>query len=260
MRDHVPGDHPNYRNPQVAEALCEIHYALAPEHPWKPTAPGDLFKRFQTDYPELEPISEQGVILSIGPDGAPIQQLVAPKLRFKLKHATEPYLIQISQQNFTFNALQPYPGWVKFRAEIAKRWPDLVDVVKPATVTRIGLRYINRIIRLSAQEKPAYWFNPSDYVATAALQSEAGFLNRMESRLSAENRVLVTLAHDQSTVDNAKYGAVLLDIDVIVEKEIPAHWPKIIEEMRQLNQRAWHVFDQLRGPNLDALLNKEPPK
>lgn len=256
----MSGEHPNYPNPQIVEALCEIHYTLTPGHLWKPTAPGDLFKRLQADYPELEPITEQGLILHIGPDGAPIQQLVPPKLRFKLKHATEPYLLQISQQSLAFNALQPYPGWTKFSGEIAKRWPDLVDVAKPAAITRIGLRYINRIIRLSAQEKPEYWFNRSDYVATAALQSETGFLNRTESRLSAENRVLVTLAHDQSPGNSATYGAVLLDIDVIVEKEIQTNWTEVNKEICTLNERAWFVFDQLRGPNLDALLKKEQPK
>jgi uncharacterized protein (TIGR04255 family) len=256
----VPEKHPHYPNAQIAEALCEIHYALAPGQSWRPTAPGELFKRFQAEYPELEPITEHGVLLTIGADGVPTQQLAPPRLRFKLTHGSRPFMMQISEQTFTLNVLSPYPGWVAFNLELASRWPAVLDVIKPSKITRIGLRYINRIVRLSPAEKPEHWFRPSDYIATAALKSESRFLSRMETQLADSNRLLVTLAHDQNVDSVAKHGAALLDIDVITEKETAADWQALNLALVQLHDRAWDAFDMIRGPNLEIAMNREPSK
>ena len=256
----VTEQHPHYPNPQIAEALCEVHYALAPGLSWRPTAPGELFKRFQAEYPELEPITEHGVLLTIGADGVPIQQLAPPRLRFKLTHGSRPFLMQISEQTFTMNALAPYPGWQAFSLELASRWPAVLDVIKPAKITRLGLRYINRIVRLTATEKPEYWFRPSDYIATAALQSECRFLSRMETQLTGSNRLLVTLAHDQNLDNRAKHGAALLDIDVITENESATDWQTLELALGHLHDRAWDAFDKIRGPNLEVAMNRELPK
>lgn len=248
--------HPNYTYPQLVEVLCEIHYSISKENPWKPTAPGLLFKRVQADYPELEPINEQGIILTIGPDGVPTQQVAPPKIKFKLSHGTKPFLVQISPITFTLNALSPYPGWKQFKAELSARWADFVETVKPAAVTRVGLRYINRIKRLKTDETPGFWFTESPYIANAALQSGRGFLSRLETRIAPEDRLLVTLAHDQNPDPTAPQGTILLDIDRIVEKKFEPTWKALETETEKLHESAWDVFEQLRGPNLETLLTK----
>jgi uncharacterized protein (TIGR04255 family) len=251
------GEHPSYPNPQIAEALCEFHYTLAPAAAWKPAAPGALFKEFQSDYPELEPITEQGVTLIIPPDGVPVQQLNPPRIRFQLKHGTKPFLLQISEQILSLNALPPYPGWSSFKDELALRWPKFLELVKPHTITRVGLRYINRIARRSAEEKPIYWLKRCDYIPSITLGSGPGFVARSESRLDGENRLLVTVAHDRSSVATAAHGSLLLDIDRIVEKQIGNEWKAIDATLQTLHDEAWEVFNAACGENLEKLLKGE---
>jgi uncharacterized protein (TIGR04255 family) len=250
-------EHPSFRNPQIAEALCEIHYTLAPGTPWRPTAPGAFFKELQSDYPELEPMPEQGVVLVFGPDGVPVQHLTPPRIKFKLKHGTRPFLLQISEQTLSLNVLPPYPGWSGFKSELAHRWPNFVKTVNPQAITRIGLRYINRIARRSADEKPSYWLKSSEYVAAITLKSGPGFLARSESRLDSHNRLLVTVAHDTSHHGGGIHGSLLLDLDRIIEKEIRTEWQEIEATIQALHDSVWEVFSAACGKNLEKLLKGE---
>lgn len=254
LEELAVAEHPSYPNPQIAEALCEIHYSLAPTATWKPTVPGALFKELQYDYPELEPMTGQGVMLVIGPDGVPVQQLSPPQVRFKLKHGTKPFLLQISERTLSLNVLPPYPGWPGFRDELALRWPKFLELVKPDTITRIGLRYINRIPRRATEESPSYWLKSCDYIPAVTLKSGSGFLARSESRLDRENRLLVTVAHDKGRGGTDTHGFLLLDIDRIAEKQIGTEWNDVDATIKTLHDGAWEVFSAACGENLERLL------
>jgi len=45
----------------------------------------------------------------------------------------------------TYSHLPPYSNWNAFRDEVRPLWERYVEFVKPEAVTRIALRYINRI-------------------------------------------------------------------------------------------------------------------
>jgi len=225
--------------------------------PWKATAPGALFKKLQPDYPEFEPVTEQGIAIVVGPDGIPQQQLTPSRVRFSLKHRSEPFLIQISDQILSINVLPPYPGWQAFKAELERRWPDFMETVTPHVISRIGLRYINRIARRSADESPNSWLRSNDYIAETALRSGPGFLGRTECRIDGQNRLLVTIAHDRHTTGGALHGALVLDIDRIVEREIAADWAAVEAEMWRLHDDVWKVFSSAKGDNLENLLRGE---
>jgi hypothetical protein len=89
--------HPSYPNPQLVEALCEIHFRHSAADPWKPSKPGGFFKAVQDTYPEIEPITQQGVQLVIGPDSSLQPQLLPPQISFRLKHRERPLLLQVSE-------------------------------------------------------------------------------------------------------------------------------------------------------------------
>jgi len=242
--------HPKYPNPQIAEALCEFHFTPSADHPWSPNKPGSLFMALQDRYPEIEPISQHGIEIVLGTDAVPMQQIVGPQMRFRLKHAKLPFLLQISDRTFSINSLPAYPGWDDLKAEAAVVWPKFLDIVKPEKITRIGMRYINRIQRRAEKEPPAYWFQPCDFLPTVLLKSEHGFVSRTESKLDAENKLLITLLHDRS----GDHGSVIFDLDRIVEKEIKPDWQTIDSTIETLHNDIWDIFAAAKGPNLEALL------
>jgi uncharacterized protein (TIGR04255 family) len=245
--------HPTYPNPQLVEALCEFHLRLAATDPWKPNKPGAFFKAVQDSYPEIEPVTQQGVQLVIGPDNVPQQQLLPPRISFRLKHRERPILLQVSEQTFTINALRPYLGWDHIKAELKSVWPLVLDIIRPEAVTRLGMRYINRVTRRTGDESPGYWLQPCDYVPTSLLESGPGYQLRLQTRLSEHDRFILTIAHDE-TDKKELHGAMLFDIDRINQQEIATAWSEVDEFLEILHEDVWRIFDAAKGSKLDALL------
>ncbi|MEK7180645.1 MAG: TIGR04255 family protein [Patescibacteria group bacterium] len=54
-------------------------------------------------------------------------------------------IVQARLDGFTFNRLKPYSSWEGFNGEANKLWHHFIKIAKPAKVSRLALRYINRI-------------------------------------------------------------------------------------------------------------------
>ena len=245
--------HPTYRNPTIQEAVCEFQFKTDEPSSWSPNKPGPLLIKLGENYADFETISEQGVQVVIGKDG-PIPQLLAPKLKLKFNNATKPIIVQASQNSFSINALRPYQGWATLRDEIFRVWPVFIDVIRPVSISRVGMRYINRISRQRRDETPGYWFKESMYIPSAFLSSGANFLSRLEHRSSDKSRLIVTVAYDDS-IPTEHFGSILFDIDCIEEGFIDIDQSKIAAVIEKLHDDIWKVFESSKGENLESLLN-----
>jgi len=242
-------DHPSYPFPTVVEALCEVHFQLSQGQTWKPSLPGALFKRIQNEFPEMEPALELGVQLELGPHGV-AQKVLPHRQRTRFKHATRPLCLQLGENVFTVNLLPKYPGWETMRKDVLKAWKQAQETLQPSTVTRIGLRFINCIERESQEDRPANWLKATDYIPPGVLTSEPGFLSRVEARLDSQNRIIVTLGFQSE----GAHGAVVLDIDRIVETEFPPDVEALGDAMDRLHEDVWYAFNSAKGDKLERLL------
>ena len=246
--------HPSYPNPTIAEALCEIHFALADGVAWQPTFPGDLFKVIQEEYPDMEPSVDVGLRLEVGPQGIG-QSLVPFGPRMRFKHRSKPLMIQLAPLVFTVNVLPAYPGWQEMRDDVSNAWSQAKRVVKPAQVTRLGLRYINRIERHSERERVKDWFRAGDFIPSGVLEASGAFLSRVESQIDMHDRVIVTLAEVQQEAATAT-RAIVFDIDRIVEKQLSVNDEQLLPEMDRLHEHVWEIFDSSKGSRLTEHLGK----
>jgi uncharacterized protein (TIGR04255 family) len=249
--------HPTYRNPTIVEAILEVQYTLAPERPWNPDAHNQFFTLIRDEFPHFEPVPEvslQILLSSALPSPAQPAQAAGARMRFLTADRTR--VVQLSGNAFSFSMLRPYTGWNQMRAGILKHWPQAHDVVKPATITRIGLRYINRIPRTTVNQKAGYWLKASDFVPQAVLDSERPFLARVEAQLSTHRRALVSMIDDTSKMPD-QHGAVVFDIDSIHFEHIEAAKFAVAEIADQLHDQAWDIFAPARSANLEKLLNKK---
>jgi uncharacterized protein (TIGR04255 family) len=240
--------HPSYQNPTIAEALCELHFALPDGVPWKASLAGDLFKQVQQEFPEMEPQIEVGLKFELGPQRT-AQSLLPPRPRMRFKHKERPLQLQLGPNVFTVNVLPRYPGWKKMREDVLSAWQQACLVLKPSKLTRIGLRYINRIERTKENEPPAHWFKASDYLPKAVLHSQGAFLSRVESQIDSHNRVIVTFAEVQQEGEDNKKG-IVFDIDRIIEKELALNQKELLAEMDRLHEHIWGIFEAVQTKRL----------
>lgn len=244
--------HPTYPNPAIQEVVCEIHFRLPDGVDWRPALLGELFKHIQSEFPDLEPVTQIGIRSRIGPDGM-AQAFLPPQQIMRYKHASRNLLRQLSKNIITVNVLPKYPGWMQMSRDILDAWTQTREVIKPAGVTRIGLRYINRIERDYPDAPPGNWLAPSRYIPESVLLSLPGFLSRLETRTSQHNRLIVTLG-DQTDSSDQENSPIVLDIDCIIEKEIGIDNDAIVEEIELLHGNAWDIFSASMTPRLKRQL------
>lgn len=244
-------EHPTYPNPTITEAVCDIHFRLKE---WKPSLPGELFKHIQDEFPEMEPIIELGVQLEFGPFGTGTKILPQTQ-KVRYKHGSRPLILQLAENNLSVSILPPYKGWRLMKDDVLSAWQKAEEVLQPITIFRIGLRYINRIEKDTELARTADWLVANDFIPKSILQSEKGFLLRLQTHLNAENLVIVTLG-DTQAVSETEFGNIIFDIDRIVEREIQPQADILNQEMDRLHSDVWHIFESARGVKLSLLLNK----
>lgn len=200
----------------------------------------------------MEPLQGFGFQFELGPEGMGQKILpVQPRIRFK--HRSRPLLLQLAQDAFTVNVLAPYPGWETMRNDVVSSWEQAGEVLQPASIARIGLRYINKIRKNSSQERPSAWLQPSPFIPAGVLDSLSGFLLRIQVRSDPQNLSIITLA-EQEPSPEAKHGYVILDIDRIVEGTVSTTPVALGAEIDKLHEDVWKVFSGAKGRALESLL------
>jgi uncharacterized protein (TIGR04255 family) len=246
-------EHPAFPHPTIQEAICEIHFQMPDSEQWNPSVAGEFLKRNQDVFPTMEPVTRIGFRFTAGPAGME-QALTPPTLLMRFRHANRPMLVQLSQGMLTVNVLPRYPGWRQMSSDVLDAWARATDVVRPAKLCRIGLRYINRIPRTGQAQQAGDWLKPSRYVAHAALSSLPGLLSRLEVQQDQESRLIVTLGE---LLNGEPLGlrSFLFDVDCITEKTVATDGTSLEAEIGRLHETAWTVFSASITPRLKRLLN-----
>lgn len=123
-------------------------------------------------------------------------------------------IVQARLDGFTFNKLRPYEDWNKFHSEARELWELYDKIIKPISVDRIALRYINRI------EIPLPFDDFSEYILTnpqiapGLHQSLSHFLMRIEIPNNAIGAIAIITQTIQKPTESQKLP-LIFDIDVI---------------------------------------------
>jgi uncharacterized protein (TIGR04255 family) len=118
-------------------------------------------------------------------------------------------------------------------------WAKLLPIVKPEGVTKIGLRYINRIAKDERHPHIGDWLRASDYLPAVLLASRRHLFARIEASPGEDDLLLMTVA-DQADVP--PHGAVILDIDHIRAKAVAVDADEIGRVLEDLHEEIWSVF------------------
>ena len=246
--------HPSYPNPIIQEAICEIAFRLQDNVLWDPRWSGDFFVAVKEEFPNLQSIPTQPLFsFQIGPSALPPQPINV----FRFGHASRPVLLQLSDNRIVVNVLPKYSGWEQVSNDIQYAWERIINVINPVAITRIGLRYINRIERSAPGETLGKWLVATDYVPQGVLDSLSGaLLSQVQAKLDDNNRIAVVVG-ELDTPPNAN-GAFIFDIDRTLEREIAPDAATLLAETSRLHDDVWKSFSSARGERLEKLLKGIP--
>ena len=177
-----------YRKPPVIEALCEIFFA---ESTWDDTVPGSFYERIKDDFPKKQKRTIQEAQISFGPEQAVagVRQL-PPWMQFisEEKHR----MIQVAQDLLVINQLRPYPHFEEWEPEIYSAFGIYKELANPKKVTRLGLRYINRIVIPEERVRMEDYFTIYPNLPARLGDTHGSFLVRVEVPQTEGHAVLIT--------------------------------------------------------------------
>ena len=243
MHEPTPNMRRSYRNPPVEEALVEFRFVPGPG--WDPTLPGKLHQHaaIKSGYagkPRTQKIVEAA--LETGRDQPSQMTLRESFSRVQLVNENGTRLISLGPDVLSINVLRPYKGWIEFRQRIETALQAYAEVAGPGGVSRVGVRYINKI-NLPDQEielKTWFWCGPPTVPELPG--KIAGFMSRVEFLYPDAVKLLLT----QASID-APEGppAFLLDLDVLWESGETRSPDAIMAVVDDLHARVGSAFEAL---------------
>ena len=175
--------------------------------------------------------------MEIKPD-APPQVALAPGsglAGYLFRSADTKQAVQALRDGFSFSRFRPYEEWDTFSKEARTLWERYAALAKPDKVTRIGLRYINRLeLPLPFDDFKEYLLTGPE-IAPELPQGLASFFFRVVIPIDEAKAFGVIT---ETTVESEATKTVvplILDIDVFRTGAFPVAADKL-----------WPSFDQLR--------------
>lgn len=236
-----PGMH--YGRAPITEAVIDIRCDLPPEATLDVLRQGvdvDIYPDVQNYYEisGVVDISESGV------RGDAHSQQIGYLFRDETK---ERAIVQSRSNGFAFSALPPYGDWDAFSSEALLAWGRYRDAVRPLRITRLGVRFINRI------EIPKDRVEIKDYLRTAIDVSP--YLPQMINSYFLQVQVPIPHYAASATVtssllnpEKGEATALLLDIDAWRATSIALGEPQsrdeeVSEQLQSLRLAKNYVFE-----------------
>jgi uncharacterized protein (TIGR04255 family) len=246
-------EHPTYPNPVIVQVTCEIAFTSDSEA--RLSAAG-LYPLFFQEFPELQ--AAPTVVLAQG-GPFPNQEFAQSPNAGAFRFATEDgkRFVQMSKLNFVYQSNERYPGWATFRAKLIEQWETASTQAKPASIVKVGLRYINRMARTEAHPYLSDWLQPTSDLPESLIASKEHFMGRIESSPEPSHLRLVTIAAEAPGPD-WPHGTIIMDVDRISVEGFEPDTPKVVEKLDFLHEDIWRSFSSATTSRLKEHMAKAP--
>ncbi len=229
-----------FPNAPITEALLDIRVELPQEVTLSKLE--SFHDRIKENFPEKQEriLVKAGIKLS--PEGTSVEVPSSGPDGYLFRSPTKKKIVQVRLDGFTFNKLKPYENWEIFRLEAYKLWNLYFEMTNPVKITRIALRYINRIeIPLPMRDFKEYILTIPE-IAPKLPQALANFF----MQLVIPNPDIETTAIINQTMEKSINNRLPLIFDIDVFKE--TIYAGNIKEM-------WKEFEKLRLFKNDIFFN-----
>jgi uncharacterized protein (TIGR04255 family) len=147
---------------------------------------------------------------------------------------------QFRLDGFTYNRLAPYTSWDQLMPEALALWDTYVETTRPEAVTRVAVRYVNRLRIPAAGGLSKYLVVlPPRFPGTP--QHLAAYLMRVSSH-DPESAYHANITHALEPKPGTAEASVILDIDVYTVSDLDLEsrtLAPILETMRTIKNEVF---------------------
>ncbi len=220
----------NYKNPPIREALIDIR--IDPVSTTTLDALQNVRTGYETTFPSQEKYIEGRVEISAGEQLSSTNE--ARQVGWLFSSETKQRIVQAKISGYTFNWLAPYTNWNEFRDEARFWWDKYRDVVRPERVSRVAVRYINRMDIPADAVISEYLRTRPEISPDMPQQLVAGFFMQLQM---PQTDIDARLILNQSLEASEAHDKVSIILDIAVIREIPEF---------ETESDMWDYFEQLR--------------
>lgn len=190
------------------------------------------------DYPSRESIEEQQVAFG-GPEPALSSRLIG----YRFTSDDKKRILQARTNGFTFSRLPQYDRWGPFCQEARELWRLYVQSTRPEQVTRVAVRYINRLeLPVPIPDFSAYLRNVPE-VSPDLPQGLSGFLLQLKIPQTDLPNGMLVINEGLLRSEDPRRAAVLLDIDVFHSAELAPDADGVWDALEGLHDRKNQAFE-----------------
>jgi uncharacterized protein (TIGR04255 family) len=249
VKDYPVSEQP-YKQPPITEAVIEIRFA----DPMPPAEVAKLSETFKSPYPQEQVVTDLSVQLYLPHHRQETTQAKAIEKRgHRRSSPDQTELLLLWPENFVISQLAPYPGWDAFFARFQRDWSLWKRSVSYKKISRIVVRYINRIdipmegpVTHEEEFLKVYVHMPEELGPTTAWAVQAQLrLPDMGCKLTLNSSVVPSplLGH----------VAFVLDQDVSKEDAPPQSDTEIYELLNQIRAKKNAIFESCITDNARRL-------
>lgn len=234
-------DYTIFPNTPITEAILDIRAELPKEVDLEKLA------TFQDAIIERYPEKQERVAFEAGfqlkPEGPTALPTSAQSIGYLFRSSVENKIVQVRKDGFTFNKLRPYEDWEQFKSEAIKLWDLYFQLAKPVKITRIALRYINRIeLPLPFDDFKEYILTTPEIAPSLPQALEHFFMQLIIPNPEIQAKAIITQTMEKPTENQIL--PLIFDIDVYREVNYGGN----LQEM-------WVEFEKLRAYKDDIFFN-----
>ena len=228
--------HHRYKYAPITEAIIDFRVELAPDYPVERLK--KVNEGLESNYPNVNDLYENVGQMQFGPH--PSVEARSKHSGFLFANSENTLLYQSRINGFTTSHLAPYENWNSFQTVARSLWELYRSQTKPSKITRLAVRYINRI------DIPLPLRNFEDYLRT--------FLTLSPELPQEINRFFINLLLPLDEINgyvqinetimepsNPNVVSIVLDIDVFRTNDVPTDENSI-----------WNLFEVLHHAKNDV--------
>ena len=244
-----------YRNPPIEEAVCEFQFA--PSRDWDLTIPGKLHHQIIDEYggqPRELRVLETTVKTGSDSEAAEIQHR-AEIGKLLLVNSEGTRMVGVGPDMMSVHMLRPYQnsatpgtsGWDEFRPRIEKAIGAYWNVANPRGVSRIGVRYINKLVVPRREEGIKRSLKELVECTPPDIPGFSGMMDNLASRFeyTCPDNMKLALSQHLANAENDQFEF-FLDIDVGWNTaEEPIDQNAALEKTSRLKEQENQIFEAL---------------
>jgi uncharacterized protein (TIGR04255 family) len=227
-----------YKNPPIAEAVCEFRFKGSSEWDW--TILGLVYQEIKAEFPKKR--QEKAFEINIAHAQGRVEKGLGESLsKMQFLREDGSAMVQIGPDLLGVNILPPYPGWETFESLIQKQLAVYSKIAHPAGFNRIGLRFINKIGFPTRGIETTDYFNYYPRLPENLEQVHGPFSMRVFHLYEGERDTLSV--HIGHAVPTGESLTILLDLDYYLTQPGKVELSAGLSWVRTAHERVESMFE-----------------